>query len=271
MTLNHEHRERFLALMPHLGPDCDLSGVLGFARGREEECLSELSSDPGSDQVRAGMLRLLPLLVEGEEERRRWVGAANRVLDAFPEQAKAQGAPLLLSRHPAWVGLCAIEVSAFDGVVGANALARAVDLASSGFKVLGRHDVGEGEVLWAMAEQAEDVGWTARSRALLATAAAADFAEEVNRQQVRFLSALRRLDIGSDAEGDLLAVAEHEDAPSRTQVHAFWVLAQLATERRDIARARQHLVAAQQRVNREGDPQIALKIERALAALGVDP
>lgn len=265
--LDHDLRTHFVGLMGALGPDCDISGVLGFARGREEECLGELACDPGIDQVRAGMVRLLPFLVEGDQERQKWLSATAQVLDAFPAQVASEGAPLLLRRHPAWVGLCSLEVSAFEELDIHAALRRAVDLAAVGFRALDRVDVGDGEVLWAMAEQAEDTGWTDRSRQLLALAVDADFADSANQQQVRFLAALRDLDNRGRDLSALTDVANHPASPERTRVHALWVLGQIAAENGDTKTARGHFERALTFVDHDADSEVTERIQGALKAL----
>ena len=118
-----------------------------------------------------------------------------------------------------------------------------------------------------MAEQAEDVGWTTRSRSLLVMSGEAAFAREANRQQVLFLIAMRAVENGEGEVCDIAAVAAHPETPHQTRVHALWVVGQLHSEAGSYDEAANALKEARDLVDAELEPDIARRIDEALTAV----
>ncbi len=234
--------------------DTPSEALLAFLAEREEAVLDEAGALPGIDQVRAAILRAWRRA--GHPHLDQAVANAAAALDGYESQV-AEGSPVLLQRrHPAWVGLTALEAGL--------PIERAVALASVGFEsVAGPH--GDGDVLWAMAEAAEDAGWSDRHADLLEAAQQADFIDAAPRAQVRLLWALHRIEDAPEAEQELQALFDDGDAPDPTRVHAGWVLAMRAREANDQAAARQHLLGALALVDEEEEPAVAQRIREALA------
>jgi hypothetical protein len=235
--------------------DAPSAELLAFLAEREEAVLDEAGALPGIDQVRAAILRAWTRA----EHPRLDQAVANAIgaLDAY-ESELAEGSPVLLQRrHPAWVGLAGLEAGL--------PLDRAVAYASTGFRsVAGPH--AEGDVLWAMAEAAEDAGWSDRHALLLEAAQAADFLDPAPQAQVRLLWALHRIEDDPAAAGELDALFHDVEAPDATRVHAAWILAVRAREGNDAASARQHLIGALALVDEEEEPEVAQRIREALGA-----
>ena len=267
MPLTPDDRAAFLQLLPELGPDQPRENVHAFLRERWRESLDEVGADPGFDQVRAGLLRVLSDVLEPDELAERRAGAS-AVLDAYPEQVRAGDASVLLTRHPAWVGLSVLELAGEEGWR-EGGLERAVALATAGFRSLSASDeVARGEVLWAMAEQAEEAGWTDRARFLLDEACRAPFARPEHRAQARLVYGIQCLQDGRLEGRELLEeVAGDGDAESRTRVHARWVLASLAREHGDPGGAKRWLHRALDEVDLEDDPGVAERLQDALDML----
>lgn len=234
--------------------DTPSEALLAFLAEREEAVLDEAGAMPGIDQVRAAILRAWGRT--GHDHVDQAVANAVAALDSYESQV-AEGSPVLLQRrHPAWVGLAALEAGL--------PVERAVSLASIGFEsVAGPH--GEGDVLWAMAEAAEDAGWSDRHAQLLEAAHQAAFIDAAPRAQVQLLWALHRIEQAPEAVGELQALFDDSEAPDPTRVHAAWVLAMKAREANDQAAARQHLLGALALVDEEEEPSVAQRIREALA------
>lgn len=234
MSLSTEDRVAFIQMMPDLGPDCERSRLLHFLQTRKVEAIEELRSLPGFEQVRAGLLRVLPELLPEKQAREEMLRKVGPVI-ATAVEPSAKGPDGVFSRHPAWVGLSILEyceqAERADG-----GLDWAVELAARAFLVQGgAHGVGRGEVLWAMAEQAEDVGWLERTSTLLNEAIQGPFAESHHRDQVAILLAMRKLDSGpGDGEELLDSILESSDADYQTFVHAVWIKAHLLKERGEL-------------------------------------
>jgi len=230
--------------------------VLEFLAERRAAVVDEAGADPGIDQVRAGILRALreagdPMYGPCRE-------AAIPVLRAFPQQVQGASPALLQRRHPAWVGLAALEA----GMELDDALA----LARVGFETFAGPQ-GEGDVLWALAEAAEDVGWAARHEALLRAAVNAEFLDRSQHDQVRLLWALHRIDVpDAPAHDELEALADEVDADVRSRIHALWVLAARYRDADDAASSRRALLAALALVDKDEEPETAARLRQALEA-----
>ena len=109
----------------------------------------------------------------------------------------------------------------------------AAELAGQAFLAQGGSlDVGRGEVLWAMAEQAEEVGWFDRVSFLLNEAQKGPFQMPEHQWQVTLLVALRALD-RDQKRGEALidSLLQTDEADEQTFVHAVWIKAHLLTDR----------------------------------------
>lgn len=261
MPLNAEQRAALLARSPELDSGEPSTALLDLASQHRGELLEELQAQPGLSQVRAMALRMLPSLVPDAAEREPLLAAAGRaVLAPVGSSASEQ-----LSRHPAWIGLSVIELAALLPDWQGDPIERAVELAGAAFAVVGSaHELDDGEILWAMAEQASDAGWQRRSDELFSRALDTSFNDPVHRAQVRLLVALRREERGEPAAPLLALVAEDDRALDRDRVHASWILAHLRSESGDADGALQALRRADELVDRDEDPQVAQRIASLL-------
>lgn len=269
MPYSTHDRAAFVALLHHLAPGADRTPILRFTQDLWTDALDELGADPGFDQARAGLLRLLADRLE-EPLRGDRLDAARRALDAYPDEA-AEGDPaVLVVRHPAWVGLASLELSAAAGPLNARAIDRAVALASAGFHASSRGAVGRGEVLWAMAEQADEAAWHDRSEILLREALRSPFEDPSHRPRVRLLLGLRLAEDGDadEAARVLEQVVADDAADGRAQVHALWVLAALHRGRGETNRAAERLREALDRVDDDEDEAVVERLREALRELG---
>lgn len=268
-TYDTTDRAALVALLPHLGPGEDIGPLMAFIRDRWVASLGELAAAPGFDQGRAGLIRALWPLREDADVAAALEEAAQVVRD-YPRAVAAEGQPLVLTRHPAWVGLCAVELVGGPAGVDEELIDAAVGLAQAGFAaVAGSGELAAGEVLWAMAEQAEEAGWLDRAEALLARAAEAPFANAEHAVQVRFLHAIHLVEAEDpSAEERLAAVSADPDADGRTRTHAAWILAGLRDAAGDTPGARRWLHAALDGVDAEDEPDVAARIADRLEELG---
>jgi hypothetical protein len=239
-----------------------------FLREHKELLLGELGAVPGVDAVRAAVVRHLPTLIGDRGGREVWLQRAAAALRAYPDNV-ASGDPLgLMTRHPAWVGLCHLELA--DALGGDASAAREVAIAHArlGFMASARGDVGDGEILWAMAEAAEEVGWLERSDELLALAAEASFVDQVARDQVRLLRGTRlAIDDPSAARALLVPVADDEGLPHPVRVQAAFVLARITEAEGDLPGARSWLTLALDSVDPHDDPRVEQTLRAELARL----
>lgn len=267
MSLSAEDRASFVGLLPKLGPEADASSVLRWAVERREALLSELGEVPGADRVRVGVLRLLPALVPDEASRAPLLASVDEALTAFDDDPlDGVGA---LRRHPAWVGLCAVELAVLRGAPASTGYARAVRLAARGFaRTSPEMARGEGELLWALAEAAGDVGWDDHVDGLLAAAAGAAFDDAENLGRLRLVQVLRALDADApqvDAALDVLLASAPLDA--QTHAHALWIGALRDREAGRIGRALERLEAADALLDDEEDEEARTRIGSLIAAL----
>lgn len=261
MPLSAEQRVAFLALVSAGADPKSLDKLLAFATQNREAVLDEIGARPGFSQVRAIALRILPHLLPDGPARRELLAQAGRALmgpvDADPT---AQ-----LARHPAWIGLGVLGLADLLEDWEGDPVERAVELAGRAFsEVGGTSDLDEGEVLWAMAEQAGDVGWTERSDALLERAIEASFADPAHRAQVRLLMAMRLEEQGRSPRSLLALVAEDDQAIDRDRVHAAWILGHLRHEEGDPDGAIEILTLAAELVDRDTEPDVAERIDGVL-------
>ena len=266
--LEPEERAAWIGLLERLAPGADAAPALAFVNAHREACEAELAAVPGHDQVRAGLVRVWPAVdPEGAGAALAGVGLA---LAAFAEDPLV--GPAALRRHPAWAALVRVELAGSLGEVVDDAVLReAAAIAASGFARLSADDArAEGEVLWAIAEVAADVGWTDRSDALLAAAARAPFEDAENLARVRLLQVLRLLateaSLAPAAVDGLLALPA---ADARTRAHALWIGAHLDRESGRMARAVERLGEALELVEDDEEaPEVAARVRGALRAWG---
>lgn len=259
MPLSPDDRATFLELLSELGDDVDPRRVHAFASTHRHALLDELVAVPGVARIRAGVLRLLPHLVPEAAGRAPLLAQAAEALMQPPTDHPLDR----VSRHPAWIGLGVLELAALQGW-DADPIERAVQLAARAFEAAGAADIGEGEVLWAMAEEAAEVGWGSRARLLLQRLPDADFASSERRAEALLVLALSRLQSGGAATELLQALTDDADASARVRTHAAWILGQLARQSGDDEAARGWLRKAAERVDREADPEVAARIDEAL-------
>jgi hypothetical protein len=255
-----------MALMTELGPEGQASIYVQEAQRMGSAALDEVGALPGVDQLRCGLLRVLHELLEPDEMDAA-VHAAEHALQTYPGMTQADDPMLGLVRHPAWVGLAQLEIAERKGDLQEADWDRAVFLASTGFQHLGR--TGRGEVLWAMAEHADGVGWTARATQVLRQAIVAPFEDESLRGEVRLLLGLRLAEDGDvEAQQVLTSVAE-APGPTQRRVHARWVLSALVREsdpHAAMAQLSEALVLVES--DEDASEDILTTLKQALAALG---
>lgn len=269
MPLSSEDRASFVSRLTSLTPGADAHELVDWCRDRRVQCLEELGAVPGHDQVRAGVLRILPAMVPDEADRLQHYARVKAVLEQVDFAAIAQSPAMAQRRNPAWMGLCALEWGAQTGETGA--VAWALELARAAFDVssMTGAPVGEGEVYWAMAEVAYDSRWFDHGDALLEAALGRDFYDEDHRHQVLLLTVLRLLDQKKPAEASIVldALLELEVHDPQTLTHALWIGAQLDRQAGDVARAILRLERAMSLVVEEEEPDVARRIAEALLLL----
>ncbi|MCO4746558.1 MAG: hypothetical protein KC912_17320 [Proteobacteria bacterium] len=263
MSLTPADRAAFLEIFADLGPEGDGSHAVALLSPLREPAMAELGDRPGMDQVRAGVLRTLPFMGGLEDAHR---DAAIAAIEGYAEDVAEPDPAVLLERAPAWVGLAYLEALGEQGWT-TEAARTAADHARIGFAAARLEGVGTGEVLWALAEAAGDVGWTDRERFLLDEARGASFEDIERAGEVALLYALRCLQDG-DAEGVTLleAVASLDTAAPRTRIHARAVRGAIAEESDEPAAAREWYVAARAEVDAEEEPDVAAQLDAAIAA-----
>ncbi|MCB9665596.1 MAG: hypothetical protein H6732_15910 [Alphaproteobacteria bacterium] len=270
MSLTVDERSALLELIPTLAPGGDAAEAVTFFRAHEAGCLDELGAVPGFDQVRAGVLRLLPAVLPDADLRAPHLLAVDEALKAYvPAQLDRTDA---LRRHPAWVALCALELAGQRGEAAADGRARAVRLAAAGFeRVSPGEPRGDGEVLWAVAEVAAEAGWDDHTEPLLEAAARAPFADPDNLGRVRLVQVLRLLAVDeSAAPGVVDGLLAGPALDPQTRTHLLWIGAHLDREAGRLDRAIARLEEAKGLVDEADEPEIAARIASALVAWGVD-
>ncbi|MFK7929610.1 MAG: hypothetical protein AB8H79_15550 [Myxococcota bacterium] len=259
MSLSPDLRQEFQALLPALGDDSDPSSATRFAAVHRESLLEELVATPGVEKIRAGVLRLLVDLVPEASERAAWLSKAGSALMVPPSPHPVDR----LARHPAWIGLATLELADQQVDWEGDPVDRALQLAARGFQVVGDlGDFGDGEVLWALAEEAEQVRWSSRAHELLERAVTATFISEERQAEVELLTGMRRHGRGEDGTDLLERAAGRDGANDRTRTHAAWILAHSQSDPEAQLR---WLTRASEWVDREEDPGVAAQIDEALS------
>lgn len=267
--LEPEERAGWIALLEGLAPGADAGPALAFVRTHRAACEAELAAVPGHDQVRAGLVRAWGAVDPGGVAAA--LAGVDAALAAFADDPLA-GAQAL-RRHPAWAALVRLELAAARGEALDDAvLAEAASIASSGFAKVSPDDArAAGEVLWAIAEVAADVGWTDRVDLLLEAAARAPFDDAENLGRVRLLQLLRLLaDDEARAPAAVDALLALAPVDPRTRVHALWIGAHLDRDGGRLARAMARLeeALALAEDDEDEDPAVAERIRGALRAWG---
>lgn len=257
--LTPTERTALASLARDLSPGADRTVLTTFVVSNLDACLAELTDPTGSDQHRTVLYRVLSEQPEAQEH----LVAFDEALAAYPRQVAEEGRSLLLRRHPAWVGLARLERSGGPAAADESAIAEAIALANAGFSAAAAlSELGPGEALWAMAEQAEAVGWTDRYETLMDAAVDADFAEPAQQAEVRLLVGMHRSSKGQSGGRELLKLVVKDDlAEVRSRVHAAWVLAH-----EDSAEAIHWLTTALDVLTEEDDADVRARLEAALVA-----
>jgi len=264
VPLSPDDRAAFLELVPALGDDVDPRPILHFARTHRQALLDELVAVPGVARIRAAVLRLLPELVPEQADRAPLLSRTGDALLQPPTDHPMDR----LQRHPAWIGLGVLELATLQPGWQDDPVGRAVELSSRAFQAAGADDlIGDGEVIWAMAEEASEVGWSSRAHLLLERVPDAAFASPERRAEALLVAGLTRLQRGEHATELLTPLPDDEHASSRTRTHAAWVLAQVARQDGRAADAKHWLDRAASTVDRSADPQVAERIDAALDEL----
>lgn len=264
MPFSSEERLQFMKWMTDLGPDCDRSQVLRWVTANTKTTLEELVATPGHEQVRTGILRLMADFVTDRKERDRILPAVGKAI-TMPVSADAKQSEGMFTRHPAWIGLSVMEFCDLtqreDG-----GLDWAVELAGQAFVIQGGSlDVGRGEVLWAMAEQAEEVGWFDRVNFLLKEARKGPFQLPEHEWQVTLLVAMRKLEREESAGESLIdSLLEAEEADEQTFVHAVWIKAHLLRERGLEKEAKSWIQRALEALDDEASVQVKQRLHSFL-------
>lgn len=258
-----------------LAPGGDAARLRALVLEDGDAALGELGAIPGHDTVRAVLLRLLPALPLDDERRSRAVAEARAALEAF------EGASLdrqqALRRHPSWVVLAAREWAERTTDEDAQAVVQSVwtEAAAALAALSPGEPCGPGEVAWAVAETAADVGWSDHAEVLFEAAARAEHADPENRGRVLLICILRRLDAGETEVGDALAeLLAGEALDDQTRVHGHWLSALHAHEAGRNAEAFLHLDAALEHVDRDEDPEVLARLmdtHRAWSGSGGGP
>ncbi len=201
----------------------------------------EMAARPGSDAVRAIVLRAIPELEHADTLR--WREAARGALDDYATDVGSGDPTMLLARHPAWAGLARYELARLDGDAGATAVDRAERIARLGFASVGDgRGTQRGTVLWALSERADEIGWRSRARVFLQAASEGPFDDPSDAARIALLRGLSDAeDQASGAAEWLETAARSPDADARTRVHARWVLSALARDAGDPDTARSWL------------------------------
>lgn len=274
MTLSPDLRARFLSLLPGLAPGADAGEVASFVADHHAECMAELGAVPGHDQVRAGLVRALPIVMTDAEARAVVLTEVEQALEAHdvPEvDDMGEDAAGFLRRHPAWTGLCTLELASLRDGDPRSGLEQATARATDGFRGLATHaPVDRGEVLWAMAEAAGEMAWTDLSDMLLELAGVATFADDENLGRVRLLQVFRLLEQEDPRASEAVdAVLALEALDEQTHVHALWVGAQRDRVVGRLDRAITRLEQARSMVDADDEPDVAARLDDALAAIGL--
>jgi len=239
----------------------------GFLEQNRDVLLSALGQVPGVDSVRAVVVWLLPRLVTEPLQFEAYLQAAARALASYPESVAAGDPVALMARHPAWVGLAHLEVSQALGGDPEDALAVAIQHARLGFSAASGEDASEGEVLWAMAETADEAGWAERSLQLLSRASSADFADPSARAKVQLLHGQQILFASPEDAASLLESVVQAEVSHDLRVQAAYLLGHLAGLQSRTDDAVSWLERALSLVEVDDDPSVSERLSAELARL----
>ena len=232
---------------------------------RSAQPADELAARPGSDAVRALVLRAMGNV---DVDTTGWVEAASGALESYAADVGSGDPTLLMERHPAWAGLARLELALREGASTDAAVDAAERAARIGFASVGDgRGTRRGTVLWALSERADEAGWSTRARVLLDAAAAGPFDDPSDAARVLLLQGLGDAECESTrASARLKAAASHPEADGRTRTHARWVLHAMARDSGDHDAAVRWLDAALADSDDEPDP-IVERLRDARAAL----
>ncbi len=237
-----------------------------FVEAHRDGLVDLLVERPGVEPVRARILRLFPRLGLPEARARAVLERVEAVLRAYEEDVQGGDPAAVMVRHPAWVGLSQLELADRLGRDAESALEQALRYASAGFRVAGGA-VERGDLLWALAECADDAGWDERACALLERAADGPFAEPEGQHRVAVLLADRVADEEPvRAERLLRPVLEAEQPGLRSQ--ACYLLARLAFRGGDRARASRWLDRAIETAREAGYEDLVPRLEEERSRIG---
>ena len=268
MSLSTDERTEFIQLMSDLGPDCDRTRILRFVADRREQLLNELVVVPGVEQIRAGILRLMPELEVNTSDLANLLGEVRKAIETPYVAPEKHVGPGSLSRHPAWIGLSCLELCQLEEKDEGVALEEAVNLSSAAFAAQGELDsVGLGEVLWAMSEEAESVHWLVTSRRLLFLANDGPFKQLDHRHQVTLLSGMYAAERDPLEAEKLLSTLFDQKVAAETQVHARWVVAHLRLDQGDTDGACSCIEKALLLSQEEENPEVTRKLMAFLSKM----
>ncbi|MEZ4316471.1 MAG: hypothetical protein R3F61_03155 [Myxococcota bacterium] len=242
-----------------------------FLEAHRDVLLAAIGQVPGVDAVRAVVIRHLPRLVSEPLELEAYLQQAAKALRAFPDAVTAGDPVALMARHPAWVGLAHLEVSEALGGDAEDAMTVAIQHARLGFSAASGGAVQDGEVLWAMAETAEDAGWEERATQLLDRAASSPFADPVSQAQVQLLAGQHTAHSNPDRARGLLEGVVNADVPHPLRVQAAYVRSHIAEHDDDLAAARAWVERALELVEDDDDPSVSEHLAGELARLADAP
>lgn len=268
--MSRELRKAVLDARGALAPGADAAPMIALYRANVDAFHDALGEVPGVDAVRATILRLLPAVLADAADQAPLLEVADAALVAFVEGDDAARGPGGVARHPAWLGLTVLELAERRGEPAEEALRRALELARAGFAHAAPGATPEaGELLWALAEAAGEVGWSDRADPLLDAAAVAPFSDPDNRGRVRLLLVFRALDAGADQDAADRIDALLAEGPwdHETQVQAWYIGAQLDRARGDVARALARLDQALEAVDADEEPEVHARLVGTRATL----
>ena len=238
----------------------------GFLKAHAAQLLAALGRLPGVDSVRAVVVRHIDQLLSDPQARVVALQEAARALRAYPD-AVSEGDPLqLMTRHPAWVGLCHLELAHALQGDRESALEVAITHASLGFSAAVGQPVLGGDAAWAMAEIAEDAGWEQRAEQLLSHALGLAWSDDEGIQQVRLLLGQKWATSDPEAAGLLLEAVVADSSTHTLRVQAAFVRSRIA-EAQGEPTARRWLHTALESVHAEDDPSVRARLEAEIARL----
>jgi len=268
MPLDTQARAHVLEQAHLLGPNQDASELIGFLERYLREALEELDADPGHDLVRAIVLRALGALLHGES-RQDACHNARRAIKRYPAELHDMDPAVSLLRQPAWVALASLELDRLEEQPEQASMKRAVELAGAGFAAVNKMDTTcSGTILWAIAEQASELGWHDWTQTLLTAALDTTFEDEEHRDDVTLLLAFSEMETDPARGAERLeSICTDEQRKGQTRVHAAWVLAANYRNHGDTAAALMWLVKAQEMVNQDAEPEVYQTLTAAIQEL----